>query len=87
MAFNTDNKTANKNQVVLSMVSKASGKTVAWINLVDSFTRGALGEENKNVTAELLEAKKVAHLFESEFLELHVVDKNKPLIQVNIEDY
>ena len=86
MGFQQQNN-KSKNQVVLSMVSKASGKTVAWVNLVESFTKGALGEENKNVTAELLEANHVANLFESEFLELHIVDKTQPLITVNVEDY
>ena len=56
MAFNDSKSTTNKNKnlVVLSMVSKATGKTASWTNLTDTFARTVCKCEVRDVTKEML---------------------------------
>ena len=79
MGFNQDNKNTNKNQVVLSMVSKETGKTASWVNLTDTFARSVCKCEVIEVTEAILLEKNVPAIYETKYLELHIKDTTKEL--------
>ena len=74
MAFDKNTKQANKNLVVLSMVSKATGDFASWTNLTETFTRRTMKCEPKDVTKAMLLEANIPAIFESKYLELHITD-------------
>ena len=53
MSFtNSKSKSTNKNLFVARLVSKATGKTISWINLTEEFSRKVFACELRLVTAE-----------------------------------
>ena len=87
MAFETKTNNSNKNKVVLSMVSKATGKTASWVNLTDTFARNVCGCEVKEVTLDLLIAKNVPSMYETKLFHLHMVDATIAPVQIAVEAY
>lgn len=87
MAFTSSTQSKNKNQVVLSMVSKKTGKAVSWSNLVDSFARSVFGCEVHEVTKEMLLEKNIPAMYETPFLEMHITDTTAEPVQINPEEY
>jgi len=77
----------NKNAVVLSMVSKATGSTASWVNLTDTFARKVCGCEVKDVTIEILIERNVPAHYNTELLELHMVDTTVAPTQIAVENF
>jgi len=86
MAFQT-NKQASKNQIVLSMVSKKSGKHASWVHLTEGFCRDTMQCEPKEVTIEMIMSKNIPAMYETPWLEMHVKDLTAELVAVNPEEY
>lgn len=76
-----------QNQFVARLVSKKSGKTVAFINIVDQFARDVFGTKDiETITADEV-VEKLVPLIDKGLLEVAVTDVTAELEVVDSTDY
>ena len=74
MAFeNSKTKNKNKNLFVARLASKATGKTISWINLTEEFARKVFACELRLITAEQAETI-LPPLMSNEFMIVEITD-------------
>lgn len=84
MAFNSNTtKTSNKNLFVGRLVSKATGKTVSWINLTEEFSRKVFGCELADVTAQQAE-ETLPQILENQYIAVEITDVTAGIVKVDV---
>ena len=70
--FTKNSSKSKENASLIKIVSPTSGKTIAWVNLADSFSKAVLGKEPSEVTKQ--EAETILQKLVKPGISFEVVD-------------